>query len=84
MGEREELQDSLDGVKAELASALSVIWQHAGAEGRTWLFLNFPGWTRKAALTGSCDPNPYLPKDWQRPKPDLSKQFKMPREGIDY
>lgn len=79
---RVEKKDA-EAIEAELAAALSVIWNHAGAEGRTWLFLNFPGWSRKAAFGCGHDLNPYLPKDWTRPPPS-EVRMRMPREGIDY
>lgn len=46
-------------VKAELASALRVIWVRGDAESRTWVFLNFPGWARTAAINYTFSSDPY-------------------------
>lgn len=67
MGEREaQLEDRLDGVTAELASALGVLWRRGDAECRTWVFLNFPGWARTAAIMHEFSGDPYV--EFQKPK----------------
>lgn len=53
-------QDRLEGVTLELASALGVLWRHGNPEARTWVFLNFPGWARTAAITGEFADDPYV------------------------
>lgn len=55
-----ETQDRLDGVTAELASALGVLWRRGDAESRTWIFLNFPGWARTAAIYSEFSLDPYI------------------------
>ena len=42
--------DKIEGLSADLETALGVLYRHGDAEARSWLFLNYPTLARNYAL----------------------------------